>query len=98
MQTLFNKENEKLTISVSGRVDTTTAPEFEKAIFDNIEGVNELVLDLKDMPYTSSAGLRVLLKAQKAMKAKGGMKLTNVCDDVMEVLEMTGFADIMTIE
>ena len=71
---------------------------FEKTIFDNIEGVSELVLDLKEMPYTSSAGLRVLLKAQKAMSAQGSMKLVNVCSDVSEVFDMTGFSDILTIE
>lgn len=93
-----NRENEKLTLAVSGRVDTTTAPELEKAVFDNVEGVKELILDLKEMPYTSSAGLRVLLKAQKAMNAQGSMKIINVCDDVKEVLDMTGFSEIMTIE
>ena len=98
MQTSLKKDNTALTIFVSGRVDTMTAPDFEKAIFDNIDGITELTLDLKDMPYTSSAGLRVLLKAHKAMAAHGGMKLINVCEEVMEVLEMTGFADIMTIE
>ncbi len=98
MQTTLNKDGGKLTIAVSGRVDTTTAPEFEKTIFDNIEGVSELVLDLKEMPYTSSAGLRVLLKAQKAMSAQGSMKLVNVCSDVSEVFDMTGFSDILTIE
>lgn len=98
MQTSLIKENNKLTILVSGRVDTTTAPELEKTIIENIDGVTELILDLKEMPYTSSAGLRVLLKAQKEMKAKGSMKLINVCEDVMEVLDMTGFSDILTIE
>ena len=98
MQTTLNREDGKLTISVSDRVDTTTAPELERVILDNLDGVTELVLDLKDMPYTSSAGLRVLLKAQKAMKTQGNMKLVNVCDDVMEIFDMTGFADILTIE
>ncbi|MBR1762016.1 MAG: STAS domain-containing protein [Eubacterium sp.] len=98
METSIKKENGKQTIIVSGRVDTTTAPELEKTIFDNLEGVSELVLDLKDMPYTSSAGLRVLLKAQKAMDLQGEMKLINVCSDVMEILDMTGFSDILTIE
>lgn len=98
MDALLNREDSKLTVTVLGRVDTTTAPELEKAIFDGIDGVTELVLDLKDMPYTSSAGLRVLLKAQKAMNAKGSMKLINVSSDVMEIFEMTGFSDILTIE
>ena len=95
METSIKKENGKLNISVIGRVDTTTAPELEKAIFDNLDGVTEFVLDLKEMPYTSSAGLRVLLKAQKAMSA---MKVVNVCSDVLEVFDMTGFSDILTIE
>jgi len=98
MQTSLNKENDKLTVTVSGRVDTATAPELEKAIFDNIDGASELVLDFKDMPYTSSAGLRVLLKAQKAMLKQGKMKVINVSSDVMEVFEMTGFSEILTIE
>ncbi len=93
-----NLDGESLVISVSGRVDTTTAPEFEKFILDNTAGVKELTLDLKDMSYTSSAGLRVLLKAQKLMSAQGEMKVINVQDDVMEVLEITGFTDILTIK
>lgn len=98
MQTLLNQENNTLTISVSGRVDTTTAPEFEKTIFENIDGITELILDLKEMPYTSSAGLRVFLKAQKLMNQQGSMKLINVQSDVMEIFDMTGFSDILTIE
>lgn len=92
------KENGKLTISVSGRVDTTTAPELEKYITESADGVTELILDLKDMSYTSSAGLRVLLKAQKLMNAQGSMKVINVQSDVMEIFDMTGFSDILTIE
>ncbi|MBE6719539.1 MAG: STAS domain-containing protein [Ruminococcaceae bacterium] len=92
------KDGGRLTITVSGRVDTVTAPDLEKKILESLDGTDELILDLKDMPYTSSAGLRVLLKVHKEMSAKGGMKLTNVCDDVMEVLEVTGFSDILTIE
>ena len=98
MDALLNKEGAKLTVAVNGRVDTTTAPELDKAISENLDGVEELVLDLKDMPYTSSAGLRVILKAQKTMSAKGGMKVINVCSDVMEIFEMTGFSDILNIE
>ncbi len=98
MQTTLNKEQEKLTIAVSGRVDTTTAPELDKCINENVAGVTELILDLKDMSYTSSAGLRVLLKTQKLMNQQGSMKVINVQSDVMEVLDMTGFTDILTIE
>ncbi|MBQ9228715.1 MAG: STAS domain-containing protein [Eubacterium sp.] len=89
------KDGALLTVKVDGRVDTITAPELEKTVLDNLNGITELILDLEKMPYTSSAGLRVLLKAKKAVK---NMKLVHVCSDVMEVLEMTGFTDIMTIE
>lgn len=98
MQLTQNRDQNKLTISVSGRVDTTTAPEFEKYIFENIGDITELVLDLKDMIYTSSAGLRVILKVQKKMSIQGTMKVINVQSDVMEVFDMTGFTDILTIE
>ena len=98
MEISLNKVNNQLTVAVSGRVDTTTSPELEKTIFDSLDGVTELILDLKDMTYTSSSGLRVLLKAQKAMNAQGSMKLINVCDDVKEVLDITGFSEIMNIE
>lgn len=92
------RENGKLTIAISGRVDTSTAPQLEEYILTNTEGVNELVLDLKDMAYTSSAGLRVILKAQKLMNNQGSMKVVNVRSDVMEIFEITGFSDILTIE
>ena len=98
MELTTKKENTMLEISVSGRVDTATAPELEKAVFENTDGITELVLDLKEMPYISSAGLRVLLKSEKAMKAQGKMTLINVNNDVMEILDMTGFSDILTIE
>ena len=98
MKTTLNKDNSKLTILVSGRVDTTTAPELEKTIFENLDGVTTLILDLAEMPYTSSAGLRVILKAHKAMSQQGEMKLVNVCGDVLEIFDMTGFSDILTIE
>ena len=79
-------------------MDTTTAPELEKCITENSDGVTELILDLKDMSYTSSAGLRVILKAQKLMNQQGSMKVTGVQNDVLEVFDMTGFSDILTIE
>lgn len=97
MQLSKNSEGSRLTISVSGRVDTVTAPELESFINENTNGVTELILDLKDMSYTSSAGLRVLLKAQKLMNSLGSMKVINVQSDVMEVFDMTGFSDILTI-
>ena len=92
------KDNQQLTVTVSGRIDTTTAPELESYLNANLEGITDLVIDLKDMPYTSSAGLRVILKAQKTMNKQGSMKLINVCSDVMEIFDMTGFSDILTIE
>lgn len=98
MQTTLEKEDGKLTIAVSGRVDTTNAPEFEKCINENTEGITALVLDVAEMKYVSSAGLRVFLKAQKKMDAIGSMKIINVQDDVMEIFDMIGFSDILNIE
>ena len=97
--TIEIKRNEMVTtLVVNGRLDTTTAPALEKAINENCEGVSTLILDLKGLEYISSAGLRVLLSAQKKMHQVGAMKVINVCELVMEVFEMTGFADILTIE
>lgn len=98
MDIAINKENTTLTIAVSGRLDTVTAPELEKALTDNIAGAESLIFDLEGLEYTSSAGLRVLLKAQKMMRSQGNMKLVHVCDEIMEILDMTGFSDIMIIE
>ncbi len=94
----IKKNAKETTIAVVGRLDTITAPVLEKTIGENISGTESLILDFKGLEYISSAGLRVLLGAQKKMKNIGTMKLTGVCEDVMEVLEMTGFADILTIE
>ena len=91
-------ENEKLTLKISGRLDTTTAPDLEKEIGDSLEGVEELVMDMEGLEYISSAGLRVILKAQKQMNSQGSMKLVNVNDSVLEVFDITGFIDILTIE
>lgn len=93
-----NKEAEKLTIAIEGRLDTMTAPELEKAFNDALSGVSELILDMTNLAYISSAGLRVILKAQKAMSCQGKMKLVGVNETVMEVFEITGFSDILTIE
>ena len=86
------------TIAVAGRLDTITAPMLDKTINEDIKDVKNLILDIKDVTYVSSAGLRVLLSAQKKMQKIGSMKVKNVCADVMEVFEMTGFADILVIE
>ena len=94
----IKRNAEETTIALAGRLDTTTAPALEKAINEEMEGTKNLVLDLKEMAYISSAGLRVLLGAQKKMQKIGSMKVTNVCEEVMEVFEMTGFADILVIE
>lgn len=87
-----------LNVAISGRVDTTTAPALETELKGSFDGCNELVLDFAEVEYISSAGLRVLLSAQKVMSKKGGMKLTNVSEDIMEIFEVTGFSDILTIE
>lgn len=98
MQINQNQSAEKLTLTIVGRIDTTTAPSLEAIINSMDAGVKDLVLDMKGVEYISSAGLRVLLAAQKKMSKIGTMKLTDVCDAVMEVFEMTGFADILVIE
>ena len=89
---------EALTLIVSGRLDTQTAPELEKELDEALADIKELTFDMTDLEYVSSAGLRVILKAQKAMNAKGSMKLTGVNDSIMEVFDITGFLDILTIE
>ena len=91
------KKESSVTLHISGRLDTTTAPELESAVAALPDGTRELTLDLSGVTYISSAGLRVLLGAQKKMNKLGSMKLTGVCEAVMEVLEITGFADILTI-
>ena len=94
----IKKNAKELTLEIVGRLDTITAPVLEKTIGENISEIQSLILDLKGLEYISSAGLRVLLGAQKKMQKNGAMKLTGVCEDVMEIFEMTGFADILTIE
>ena len=91
-------ENEKVTLTASGRLDTTTAPELEAALDEVLENTKELIFNLENLEYISSAGLRVILKAQKSMNTKGSMKLTGVNDSIMEVFDITGFLDILTIE
>ncbi len=91
-------EGGKCTFQLEGRLDTVTAPEFEKELKDSLDGVTELVMDFQDLEYISSAGLRVLLSAQKVMTRQGSMKVIHVNETVMEVFEVTGFSDILTIE
>ena len=91
-------DNEVATLIVSGRLDTQTAPELENELDSILSGLKELIFDMTNLEYVSSAGLRVILKAQKAMNAQGSMKLTGVNDSIMEVFDITGFLDILTIE
>ena len=90
--------NDAATLIVSGRLDTQTAPELENELDAVLTGLKELTFDMTNLEYVSSAGLRVILKAQKAMNAQGSMKLTGVNDSIMEVFDITGFLDILTIE
>ena len=94
----IKKNADAMVIEIVGRLDTTTAPVLEKTINEEIGDSKNLVLDLTGVQYISSAGLRVLLSAQKKMLKIGSMKVVNVCEAVMEVFEMTGFADILVIE
>ena len=92
----FSKNSGTLKVEIDGRLDTTTAPELEAFLAENLKGISELVINCEKLVYISSAGLRVLLGAHKRMH--GAMKLTGVCELVKEVLEMTGFADVWVIE
>ena len=94
----IKKNADELVLEITGRVDTITAPALEKTINENFGEVKNFILDFKNLEYISSAGLRVLLGAQKTMSQIGSMKIKNVCELVMEVFEMTGFADILNIE
>ena len=94
----IKKNDHETVIEIVGRLDTITAPALDKTITSDLEDTKKLVLDFKSLEYISSAGLRVLLGAQKKMQKVGTMKLVNVCEEVMEVFEMTGFSDILTIE
>ena len=92
----FTKDNEILDVKLEGRLDTASSPDFERFLDENYGSDNTLIINCEKLVYISSAGLRVLLIAQK--RSKGKMKLKNVCELVMEVIEMTGFADILVIE
>ena len=97
MKIIKNQSGGTLTIALEGRLDTTTAPELEQEI-KNLDGVTELVMDFAKLDYISSAGLRVLLSAQKKMSKQGSMKVIHANEMVLEVFEVTGFSDILTIE
>ncbi len=94
----MTKENGILNIALEGRLDTTTSPELDKKLHENLDGVTALSLDFAALEYISSAGLRVLLSAQKVMNKQGSMVVKNVNETIMEVFEVTGFVDILTIE
>ena len=94
----IKRNAEQTVIELTGRLDTTTAPALDKTISEDVADAKNLVLNMKGLEYISSAGLRVLLGAQKKLQKVGSMKVTNVREEVMEVFEMTGFADILTIE
>ena len=98
MKIIKQQDNGILTITLEGRMDITTAPDLEKEIKDSLDGVTELVFDLEKLDYISSAGLRVLLAAHKTMMKQGSMKVVHANEMVMEVFEVTGFSDILTIE
>ena len=94
----IKKNADELVLEITGRIDTITAPALDKTINENLYDTKSLVFDFKSLEYISSAGLRVLLSTQKKLQRNGKMKVINVCEEVLEVFEMTGFADILTIE
>ena len=91
------KDAGKLILTITGRIDTGTAPKLEEILKESYDGITGLVIDLAKVEYISSAGLRVLLSAQKIMNKQGDMKIINVSEDIMEIFEVTGFSDILTI-
>lgn len=98
MEIIKKPDNQKLEIELVGRLDTTTAPQLEETVNSSLDGVTELVMNFEKLEYISSAGLRVLLSAQKQMNKQGKMVVKSVNDDINEVFEITGFSDILTIE
>lgn len=97
MEIVKTKENSSLTFALEGRLDTMTAPQLEAEVNSSLEGITDLAFDFAKLVYVSSAGLRVLLAAQKKMNKQGKMEVRNVCPDIKEVLDVTGFSDILTI-
>ncbi|MBR2209477.1 MAG: STAS domain-containing protein [Synergistaceae bacterium] len=92
------KDGDTLTIALDGRLDTTTTPQLEAEVTGSLEGVKKFVIDMEKLVYVSSAGLRVLLKAQKTMNKQGSMVIKNVSDEIKEIFEVTGFDELLTIE
>lgn len=97
MEIRDKKNGQNLTLELAGRLDTTTAPQLEEVVRNQLDGIRELIIDMKELLYLSSAGLRVLLLAQKTMNRQGSMKICNVGETVMDVFHITGFDDILTI-
>ena len=97
MNIVTEKTGDALVVTLEGRLDTTTAPRLEEALKVSLDGVTDLTLDLEKLEYLSSAGLRVLLSAQKTMNKQGTMTVTNVNETIQEIFEVTGFTDILTI-
>ncbi len=93
-----NKEGSVLTVAIEGKLDTRTAPELEEMLKDSLDGITKLVLDLKELVYISSAGLRIVVTAEQAMEKQGEMVIRNVNEDVMNIFEVTGFVDALNIE
>ena len=98
MKVFLNKNGRTLDVKVTERLDTTTAPQLEKELSTQLDGVESLALDFSELNYVSSAGLRVLLSLQKIMNKQGEMVLRNVNENIMEVVDITGFVDVLTIE
>lgn len=92
------KENDRLTIALEGRLDTLSAPQLDAELQDAYEGIKLLVFDFEKLAYISSAGLRILLAAQKIMSQQGSMVIKNACDEIREIFDVTGFSDILTLE
>ncbi len=93
-----NQNGENLVIALEGRLDTVTAPELEKTVNESVSGITDLVFDISKIEYISSAGLRVLLAAQKIMNKQGKMTVTGANDAIMEIFEVTGFVDLLNIK
>lgn len=98
MKINVDRKDSALSVALEGRLDTTTAPELETTLQKSLDGITSLTIDLENLEYISSAGLRVLLSAQKKMNSQGSMKVIHVNEMVMEVFEVTGFTDVLTIE
>ncbi|WP_407451983.1 STAS domain-containing protein [Fibrobacter sp.] len=98
MQITKTNDNDSLTIALKGRLDTLTAPQLDAEIQGKLDGVKSLVFDFKNLDYISSAGLRILLMAQKVMNKQGSMVVKNASSEIKEIFEVTGFCDILTIE